>query len=296
MSLGVLIPVHNGLPETKETLRSLFAATSVTSDVHVVVVDDGSTDGSGAWIAANYPAVHLLAGSGDLWWSGAMNVAARYALDVLHVDYCVCWNNDIRCAPDYFVRLQELLVVPGGDHLLASKVYFLDRPDIICAMGALFDPGRCRSALIGSGDRDSSLYSGPRRVDWASGMGTVVHREVFDKIGLWDARTFPQYCGDSDFGLRAKQAGIQMTVRPEICIWNDKRTTGISRQSRLLPFLCSFVRLNSNYHLLTQLRFFRRYAASWRGWLTFATMYGGYIGGFIKWSLLGLTGRQRPAA
>jgi hypothetical protein len=85
-----------------------------------------------------------------------------------------------------------------------------------------------------------------------------------------------------------------LTVQPGLRIWNDKTSSGIQHLDRLSLLLRSFIRLNSNYHVRTQWRFCRRYGTSWRAYRHLAAFYLTYIGGFVKWNVLKLTGISRP--
>ncbi|HIJ83785.1 MAG TPA: glycosyltransferase family 2 protein, partial [Magnetococcales bacterium] len=82
LRVAILIPIHNGLSYTQKTLswleQSLKLAKSHPNIIaEVIVIDDGSTDGSGEFIRKQHPHIHLLEGPGNLWWSGAINMGAR---------------------------------------------------------------------------------------------------------------------------------------------------------------------------------------------------------------------------
>ena len=116
--IAVLIPVYNHLEYTKtcvKTLKDLMTEYVFTGiRLTVVVIDDGSTDGTGEWLGKNYPGVIVLRGDGDLWWSGAVNLGARYAIETLHSDYLLLWNNDIIAAQRYFKELDTAGSVTSG--------------------------------------------------------------------------------------------------------------------------------------------------------------------------------------
>jgi len=222
-----------------------------------------------------------------------MNMAARHALESLACDYVVLWNNDIKCDTNYFLCLLKILRGADPEPLLGSKVYMMDPPHVIWAMGCYFNPRTGKHTLVGTGEEDCERYSHAIRTDYAGGMGTVVHREVIEKVGYWDAEAFPQYCGDCDFGLRAKRKGFRMLIHPDLKIWNDSSSSGLSHNGRFGAFLRSFFDRRSNFQLRTQLRFYRRHSESLLAYGTLLRMYAGYVLGFFKWRLMGFFGVTR---
>jgi GT2 family glycosyltransferase len=284
--IAIIIPIFNGLIYTKKTLGWLFDSIGRCSekscDIKVIIVDDGSTDYSGLWVQEHYPQVHILRGDGNLWWSGAMNLGAQHAIQEIGCDYIVCWNNDIKCDPAYFPNLIQILQGPSDVRLLGSKLYLLEPPDVIFQMGCYFDPKKGKHTFIGSMQQDSHRFEKPFEPDWASGMGTIIHSSVFDKIGFWDNRRFPQYHGDSDFCLRAKKAGFRLTIHPELKIWNDKTSSGMPHHNNLRTFLKTFTSLKSNYYVRSQVLFYLRHAESKLAYLQLLRMYIVYLGSFIE--------------
>ncbi|MBF0632990.1 MAG: glycosyltransferase [Magnetococcales bacterium] len=296
LRVAVLIPIHNGWSHTQKTLAWLkqsLTRQSLRHNIAVVVIDDGSTDGSAEFIRTLYPEIHLLPADGSLWWSGAINLGARYALDTLKVDWLLLWNNDIRCRDDYFDRLFDLLPHQDPLDLIGSKLLFLDPPGTIFSMGCLFDPKTARSRLIGTGEQDGPAFAQPLRVDWVGGMGTVVHRQVVDRVGFWDGRWFPQYAGDADYCLRAKEAGCTITVHPELQILNDTSSSGLPHRNRFDLFFRSLIDKKSWFHLPTQILWVWRHGRSPWGWWFLLRLYAGYVGGFLFWKLMEPLGIRR---
>lgn len=290
----VLIPVYNALQHTVKCLNSLFTMIGdINSDeVRIIVIDDGSSDGTEEWIRKNHPKTIILKGQGDLWWSGGINVGLKYALRRCEAEYILWWNNDIIPAPDYFQKLLHILeqkdVMIGG-----SKIYYSNQPETIWSMGGIFDTKTGSKYMIGMNEPDSEKYEGIKEVDWLPGMGTFVHRRVFEKIGLVDDVNFPQYHGDSDFTFRATLAGYKIKVFPELKIWNDKSNSGLLHQSSYKLLFKSLNDIKSNYHLMKDIRFYRRYARSPFAYQTLAYKYCYYVGGFIKWKFLNLLGQTK---
>jgi GT2 family glycosyltransferase len=72
-SIYIIIPVHNRKQITIACLENLNACDDLQK-YHVIVVDDGSTDGTAEAIRSQYPIVEILTGDGNLWWTGAIDV------------------------------------------------------------------------------------------------------------------------------------------------------------------------------------------------------------------------------
>ena len=92
--LYILIPVYNRLHDTVRILECLSRQSF--KDFKVVVIDDGSSDGTGRVLQAKYPWVIKLEGDGNLWWTGAINKGVEYCLRTgKRADYVMTINNDV---------------------------------------------------------------------------------------------------------------------------------------------------------------------------------------------------------
>ncbi len=283
--ISILIPIHNRLKETKRTLHNLFESLRQVehSDqiFNVIMIDDGSKDGSGDWINLHYPSIHVLKGSGDLWWSGAMNRGADFALHQLQADFIICWNHDILCSLDYFKNLLEIL--KSNDHLfIGSIIYDLDVKNKIISSGWNFNPMTGKTIGSYSRDVDNAGLTKIGKADWTGGMGTIIHRKIFEKIGYWDARAFPQYKGDTDFCLRTKRAGFQLFIYSELKIWADFKGSGMPPGQSWLKLLNSLFSRKSNFQIRTEYLFLKRHGKSILSYRGILSTYFRYIGGFIK--------------
>src|SRR4051794_654183 len=103
----IVIPVHNRLDATRKCLASLHNQTY--TGFRIVLVDDGSTDGTSEFVRESYPDVMVLSGDGNLWWTGAINLGIRYALAQASENYAVLViNNDVEVYSDYLETLYRL--------------------------------------------------------------------------------------------------------------------------------------------------------------------------------------------
>jgi GT2 family glycosyltransferase len=297
MKIAIVFPVFNGLNYTKTCLRSLFEQIGTNDSLEVmfevVVVDDGSTDGTSQWITDHFPNVHLLNGNGNLWWSGGINKAIEYGLNHIHTDYFIWWNNDILPATNYFDAVKTLLKTHPTDTIIGSKIFLAQLPDVVWSMGGLFDPKTGQKSMVGSNQKDSHSLNNQIPCDWLTGMGTITHNTVYRNIGLLDERNFPQYHGDSDFTFRAKKAGYRIVADPTLIIYNDTRNSGLKHDEKFSQLWQSLFSIRSNFNLKKDFLFYRKHASSLRAFLVPVTKYLRYIGGFLKWKILGLFGIQR---
>jgi GT2 family glycosyltransferase len=295
--ITLVIPVYNHLDYTSRCIQSLDRLILKQQFKHcnyqVVVVDDGSTDGTAGWLAEHHPDVVVLHGDGTLWWSGGINKGAKFAIEQLGTDYILLWNNDITPVEDYFHQLDQLLTRLGMNTLVGSKILYHGNEQIIWSFGGTYNPVNGKKRMIGMDEPDSGQYSEVLSVDWLPGMGTLVPVDVIEKIGYWDDRRFPQYHGDSDFTFRAKKAGFEIMVRPDLKIWNDKSSSGLTHGDSLRGLIRSFTSIRSNLNIRKNILFYRRHADSWRAYRFLIRYYMKVIGGFVKWKVLALVGKHR---
>lgn len=295
-NLSVIIPVFNGINYTQKCLHKLFDLKTKLGNpgehITIVVVDDGSTDGTTQWIMQNYPSVHLIQGDGSLWWSGGINKGVHYALKTLNSDYILWWNNDVFPREDYFEKLFSIIENHHEDVIIGSKIYVLDN-DLVWGMGGKFDPVNGTRYMYGERQKDNPALQKPVEVDWFPGMGTTIHRSVFDTIGFLDEVNFPQYYGDSDFTLRAKAAGFRLIAFPDLVASNDNTNTGIKHNGSYKMLYRSLTGIKSIYGVQKDFRFLRTHARSYKAYAPFVKKYFNYIGGFLKWKVLNSVGVKK---
>ena len=202
----------NGRDETLACLDSLTRATG--DDDAVVVVDNGSHDGSPEAVAATHPGVALLRNGANLGFAGGNNVGIRHALSG-GAEWVVLLNNDAELEPDALDRLRAAAARHPEAGILAGKLFFREPADRIWFAGQRFWPlfgysGRPR----GYGRPDAPEFREEVPTDRAAGAFMAVSRAAIERAGLLDEALFA-YVEDVDWSLRIRAAGMAVILVPD---------------------------------------------------------------------------------
>jgi GT2 family glycosyltransferase len=200
----VIIPVHNRKHYTRACLRSLSQQTF--RDFEIIVIDDGSKDGTDEMIESEFPKVVLLRGDGNLWWTRSINMGVEYAL-AQAVDYIVTLNDDIVLKDNFMEKMirrakehpQSLLGGVEVDSITKTPTYG----------GKIIDWKLATNKSVLDG-LTPDKWHGLHEVNHLPGRELLIPAEVFRKIGLFDAKNFPQTVADFDFTYRAYKAGYRI--------------------------------------------------------------------------------------
>jgi GT2 family glycosyltransferase len=212
--VGIVLVTYNGLALTRACLDSLRHV-EPAPDL-VVAVDNASHDGTAAALAAEYPEVVVLPQTQNLGFTGGNNVGIRWCLD-RGCDAVLLLNNDTEVTPDFLARLLRhctptTMVVPQIRAIA-------DRAQNVTHVGVFdFRRGILEDAPDGAPLRDAA---GPVPVGMASACCLLVHRAVFDAVGLLDDQFF-LYHEDTDFILRAQTAGARVVYEPAAVIYHHE--------------------------------------------------------------------------
>lgn len=256
MRLWVCIPVHNRINLTLKCLESL--ARQSYRDFSIVVCDDGSTDGTSERIRALFPGVILLAGDGNLWWTGAINCCVKYALThATNNSDCIITLNDDLEVPENYLSMLMNASVRHPNSLITSVEYDI-KTRHMNSPGSRHSWFTARSRRINPAIDHDPLDKTVAWITEASGRGTLIPIEVFRKIGLFDQRHLPHYGSDYDFSYKARRAGYRILVCLEARVFSHVEKTGITRIRESFS-------LQGFYQYLTNIKSPANYKARW--WL-----------------------------
>jgi GT2 family glycosyltransferase len=215
--VGVVTVTFNSAPVLADFMRSM--ETQEYGLIRMWAVDNASSDDSLEQLRSwHFPGLQVIASENNVGVAEGNNQGIRAALEA-GCEYVLLLNNDVYFEPDLIGELIQGL----ADHacnMTTPKIYYADEPHRIWAAG-----GRFRTDFaylnqhVGDKEIDSGQYADPRPISYAPTCCLLVKREVFEVVGLMDARFFV-YFDDTDFMIRALRAGFITYYLPRPQLWH----------------------------------------------------------------------------
>lgn len=238
MKTTVIIPNYNGKDFLEECLVSLQKCRSV--DFAVLVVDNGSADGSTAMVKERFPAVELVALPKNTGFSGAVNAG----LARVKTEYVVLLNNDTTVEPQFVDNLEKAIETDSRIFSVSAKMVVMQQPDILDGTGDLY----CALGWAYALDKGKSTqkHGLRKRAVFSTCAGAAIYRtKLLIEMGAFDEAHFA-YLEDVDVGYRARIHGYVNRYEPSaICFHAGSGFSG----SRYNEFKISLASRNSVYLL-----------------------------------------------
>lgn len=226
-SLAVVVVNWNGLAELPDCLRTL--SDTGYPGLRIIMVDNGSTDDSVAWTAANYPEVEIIATGENLRWAGGNNAALRKLQEESFPGYILLLNNDTLVPEGSLRRL--VLAMAGSARTWAAtpRICYAADPARVWYDGGVV--GRFTGWIKHHGIRQMAgkLDPGQRFVDYGTGCALMLRPRLLDEIGLLD-ESYHFYGEDADYSLRITAAGGSILHVPKALVLH-KVSSSVGRQS-----------------------------------------------------------------
>lgn len=273
--IAVVVLNFNGKADTLECLGSVCRSENAVLDV--IVVDNGSSDGSVAAVKSAYPAVTLIENSRNLGFAAGCNQGIRAALE-RGCGYVALLNNDTVVADDAFALLAGHLEKDRRIGAVAPVIFYRDRPGRIWSSGGAID--WTRGIWTNKGDR-RYLAGQAYEVDALSGCCLMVPAAVLRECGLFEEKLF-LYGEDIDLCLRIGRSGKKLIVLPQARIWH---AVGATVGGSETPAYLYYTQRNRLYFMRTYTR-----AAGWAVFLTYFFLTMG-----LRCVRLFITGRREHA-
>ncbi|WP_313268457.1 glycosyltransferase family 2 protein [Stenotrophomonas geniculata] len=231
-TIVAVLTSHNRKEKTMYSIRSFWRSIEIAGvrDANVILVDDGSSDGTSAEASKQFPGITILHGNGSLFWCRGMSLGMQAAIDT-QPDYILWLNDDTEIVPGAIQKLINCTKKESGG---------LDR----VVVGATVDP-ETRAATYGGLRAQSSVrqFSFVRlgisdfeqSCDAMNGNIVLIPRSVFNAVGTLDSG-YEHAMGDIDYALRSRSQGFEVIVAPGYAGYCSSNSPINTHSDRALPF------------------------------------------------------------
>ncbi len=213
-TIHVILPVHERRAVTERFVRGLLKQTDTR--YHLILLDDGSTDGTSEVVGDLLPSATVIRGDGTWWWAGCLDRARIWLADHAKAgDVVLIANDDTQFGPDF---------------LAAGRAALARRPRSL-VLAQLYDGDTGHLVEVGGRvDWQRLKFSGvldPAAVNCLSTRGLFLRAADFISLGRFHRRLLPHYLSDFAFTIRASRRGYALASDPDLRLWYDPSTTGI---------------------------------------------------------------------
>lgn len=246
----IVILNYNGKNVIKKCLTSVFKIDY--SNFEVVIVDNGSTDGSFEMAKNTFSKASFIKNEENLGYSAGNNVGIRFALERM-AEYVLVLNNDTDVEKDFLKKLVE----EGEKNSLAgilSPVIFNG-----ITRDVWFSGGKINWLRMKSWHETDIKKKENYETEYITGCAMLIKAEVFKKSGLFDENFF-LYWEDADFSIRAARAGFKNIVVSSSWIYHIEESEKLNK--------------NKIYWLVfSGLLFFKKNTPAFLRWWVFAYVF-----------------------
>lgn len=206
----IVTPVHNRRDITLQCLRSLSRIDSENLDVHTIVVDDGSTDGTGEAIEKEFPEVELIKADGSLWFTEGTNVGVRAALKH-NPDYVLMINDD-QIFDSRFLKFMVETAEKYSRSIVGSLLLLWDVPHKLFQVSPKWE-------TFSGGWRhwqNQTVWTIPKKqweVDLVVGNCVLIPAQAIRENGLMNSKKYPNF-GDAEYTPRLRKNGWRLLIDP----------------------------------------------------------------------------------
>ncbi len=206
----------NGAKETIACLESLVEVMS--PDCRVLVVDNGSTDGSPEKIRKAFPALEQLCLPANLGYAGGNNAGFRLVQE-LQAEFVIFLNNDTIVDAGFFAPLVETLLLQPLAGMAAPKIFYWNRPDVLWYAGGVVKLSTGLICHVGLRQKDAPEFDRPGSTDYATGCCFAMRCRDFEAVGGFD-ESFAMYAEDVELSLRVRALGKSIEYVPSSRVWH----------------------------------------------------------------------------
>lgn len=240
-----VVPVYNRLEVTKRFLEYINKQDYLA--IHTVIVDDGSSDGTGEYLAQlSQSNLTVLKGDGDLWWGGAMHLGMSYVMKVAKAsDYLLMLNDDVIIMQNYISTLVKESVAN-----CVAVVGSSQRDEVSGKlMGSGFHINYWSMRLISVECEDQNVT-----VNALPGRGVLFPMCAVLAAGTINLKCFPHYFSDLEYTARVGERGFNLILSKKANVFSSAESSDMHVRNKGL--FAEYFSFRSRNNLLHRVLFF----------------------------------------
>lgn len=227
----ILLPVHNRCAVTERFIDCL--ATQTYSNYHLILIDDGSIDGTSEMVQAKIRCLTVIKGRGTWWWAGSLQQGISWMKlhGVNEQDIVLFANDDITFDSNFLRKAVNIIGDLGATLLLP---YLRDEKT-----------GQPQESGV-EADLQKLTFKpavSPDKINCLSTRGLFMRMADLQMVGGFHPRLLPHYLSDYEFTIRAHRKGLRLVTSADIAIQLDREQTGYRSLERqgLIYFMRRFL-------------------------------------------------------
>lgn len=218
LSVTVILPTMNRKNSLQESLRSLYKMDYPKERLELIVIDNGSTDGTPFLVKEQFPQTKLITLPSNIGFAPALNLGIKKAKG----SYIFITNDDVIFNKNCLSELVKLAQSDKTIGIIGGKMFFSDRPERMAL------PGFRVNIWLGYHPYDFTGENQVREMDVTTGGCMLIRKSMLKLTGFFDEGFF--FCGeDYDLCFRARIAGFKVMYCPTALVWH--KFLGSSTQS-----------------------------------------------------------------
>jgi GT2 family glycosyltransferase len=264
--LCIVIPTFNRKKQLAALLHQ-FQQQKVEVQFKIVVVVDGSTDGTNELLQTEFPEVNVVKGSGNWWFTRSMNEGCKYAVEKLNATLILMINDDVQISEHYLQSFLNNYKECGPKSVIGSCSYSAATPHVITFSGLKSkDIWRFKThKYIESYTRkEPGDLKGVVSSVTLPTRGLLISAKLLKEINYMDEAHFPQYASDHDVVYRAAEKGAKVFVSYDAYLFEHMELTS-GGNARLAKSLGHFLK-NIFFNKYSSNYFFKDVRMTWRHW------------------------------
>ena len=276
--VGIILLNWNSYDHSSNCIQSLQQCDY--PNFEIIVVDNGSMDGSGNLLNANFPHINLIASATNEGFAAGNNRGFEYAIQH-DFPYAMMLNNDVFVEPDFLSKLVEYMESHPSVGAIQPKIFFNHDRAKVWNGGSYYLPWLGWPYSKRYQRKAGTLQSQFQVVDWITGCAFLTKTSILKEVGLLNEAFFIYY-EDADLSFRIRSKGYQLLFHPQSVIYHIAGSSNKTKVKGKEGYASPFVHyLNSRNHI-----WFLKIWTKWYQWpTTFLTLFSYYLSNMLYFAL-----------